>query len=293
MSTIIETFELDYTYLLGSKQEYKALKKINLALEQGEFLGIFGPNGSGKSTLSMHFNGLLSPTEGKITVCGIEKADKENWNKLWKKAGMVFQYPEKQIFEATVFDEVAYGPKNLRLGQQEIRDRVEAALMQVGLDPSKCGTMQPLSLSGGMRRRVAIASVLALRPQILILDEPMAGLDPVGRQYILDVIHTRKQNEEDTTVMISHCLKDILMLADKIAVLDEGELVFFGKVDELLTNKSLLERYHFELPEYLKVINMLRDRGVIINANVHSVEETSAVIAGLLLEVRNEEKPAG
>lgn len=293
MSTIIDAFEITYTYLLGSKQEHNALKDITLTLDSGEFLGIFGPNGSGKSTLSMHFNGLLSPTEGSVTVCGIGEADRENWDKLWEKAGMVFQYPERQIFEASVFDEIAYGLKNLGLNPAEIKSRVESSLRQVGLDPEEFYSLQPLSLSGGMRRRVAIASVLALRPQILILDEPMAGLDPIGRKYMLNIIRERKRHSNDTTVMISHCLKDILMLADKIAVLDEGKLIFFGSVDELLANHALLALYHFELPEYLKVVTMLREKGVAIKPDVRSIEEAGAEIVRVLQEVRNEEKPTG
>jgi len=293
MSNIIETFKLNFSYSRGSKREHKALDNVSLTLNQGEFLGIFGPNGSGKSTLALHLNGLLYPNCGKVLICGTETTDKEVRNKLWKKAGMVFQYPEQQIFEATVFDEVAYGPKNLGLEKTEIRLRVDSSLRQVGLNPEDVGSLSPLSLSGGMRRRVAIASILSLQPEILILDEPMAGLDPIGRKLILDIIDERKKSASDTTVMISHCLKDILALADKIAVLDKGSLVFFGKVEELITNRDILERYNLELPDYLQVVSLLKARGLKINTNIRNLEEAGLEINRLLQEMKNEKKSVG
>lgn len=288
MSTIIEINELNYTYLPGSKQEHLALKKINLTLDEGEFLGIFGPNGSGKSTLALHMNGLLCPTGGSIKICGLDTSDKEVRNILWKKAGMVFQYPEQQIFEATVFDEVAFGPKNMGLDQQDIKNRVDGALRKVGLNPEDTASLAPISLSGGLRRRVAIASILSLDPEILILDEPMAGLDPLGRRMILNVIADRKNTAHKTTVMISHCLKDIFDLADRIAILDEGSLVFYGDCLQLIADQVVLDRYNFELPDYLQVGYLFAAKGFTVNTQLKNLTEAGSEIIRLLQEVENE-----
>lgn len=288
MSKIIEIQDLNYTYLPGTKQEHKALKNISLSLNRGEFLGIFGPNGSGKSTLAQHFNGLLHPTSGKVMICGMDISEKEVSHRLWKKAGLVFQYPEQQIFEATVFDEVAYGPKNLGLGKEEIKDRVYSALRKVGLDPEITEHLAPISLSGGMRRRVAIAGILSLRSEILILDEPMAGLDSLGRKLILNIIKERQEDEKETTVMISHSLRDILALADKIAVLDKGSLVFYGDVKELVADRDMMTRYNFELPDYLQVVHLLAAEGLTVNTNIVDITEAGLEIARLLQEINHE-----
>lgn len=290
---MIEVQDLNYSYLPGSKQETKALKNISLSLKSGEFLGIFGPNGSGKSTLAQHFNGLLLPQSGNVRICGMDTSEKEVSHQLWKKSGMVFQYPEQQIFEATVFDEVAYGPKNLGLGKKEIKARVDSALRKVGLNPEETEHLAPMSLSGGMRRRVAIAGVLALRSEILILDEPMAGMDPVGRRFILEIIKERKEYEKATTVMISHSLKDILSLADKIAVLDKGTLVFLGNVKELMADRGIMARYNFELPDYLQAVYLLAAEGLTVKTKIENITETGLAITRLLKEINHEKKSIG
>lgn len=281
MSKIIEIKNLDFTYLPGSPYEHQALKNIDLSLEEGDFLGIFGPNGSGKSTLAQHFNGLLHPTAGKVTVCGMDTADKKLRRQLWKKASLVFQYPEQQIFQITVYDEVAYGPRNMGINETEVKERVYSSLLKVGLVPEDTGQLTPFTLSGGMRRRIAIAGMIALNPEILILDEPMAGLDPLGRKLIIDIIKTR-QDKNETTIMISHNLKEIMALADKIAILDQGTLVFTGEVNQLLENKELLARYHFEMPDYLQVIYALAARGFSVNTNISTMTEAGLEIAKLL-----------
>lgn len=287
MSKIIEVQDLNYTYLPGSKQEHKALKNISLSLNRGEFLGIFGPNGSGKSTLAQHFNGLLQPTSGKMWICGMDTSEKEVRHQLWKKAGLVFQYPEQQIFEATVFDEIAYGPKNLGLEKEDIKESVYESLQKVGFTPEKTEYLTPMSLSGGMRRRVAIAGVLSLRSEILILDEPMAGLDPIGRKLILNIIKERKEKQKATTVMISHSLKDILALADKIAVLDKGNLVFYGDVKDLLSNRDLMTHYNLELPDYLQAVYLLAAKGFKVNTNIENIREAGLEISRLLKEIQS------
>ncbi len=281
MPHIIQVKDLNYIYLPGSPYERHALKNINLSLEQGEFLGIFGPNGSGKSTLAQHFNGLLLPASGSVSVCGLDTADKKMRHELWKKVSLVFQYPEQQIFQVTVYDEVAYGPRNLGIGEAEVKDRVYGALDQVGLLSKDTVQLAPFSLSGGIKRRVAIASLLALEPEILVLDEPMAGLDLSGRRLIVDIIKKRQERRK-TAVMISHNLKDIIALADKIAVLDRGCLVFFGTVGKLLESKDILAHFRLELPEYLQVMHALADRGFQVCTDINSITEAGDEIVRLL-----------
>ncbi|HEY8910091.1 MAG TPA: energy-coupling factor transporter ATPase [Desulfosporosinus sp.] len=285
MSAIIDIKDLNFTYQPGSPYQRQALSNINFTLDPGEFLGIVGSNGSGKSTLVQHLNGLLSPTTGKVTVCGVDTTDKELRDQLWKQAGLVFQHPEQQLFEATIYEEVAYGPKNLRLSEAEVKSRVYDALEKVGLIPAETEQLAPITLSGGMRRRVAIAGILALQPRVLILDEPMAGLDSIGRNLMLDLIKNRQQKGNETTVMISHSLKDIWALADKIAVLDKGSLVFYGEVKELLGHTELLTRCHLELPDYLQVVCSLATRGLTVNTTIRSIKEAGLEITKLLQEV--------
>jgi len=284
MSPVIDIQNLNFTYQPGSPYQRHALININFTLDTGEFLGIVGSNGSGKSTLVQHLNGLLSPTTGKVIVCGMDTANKELKDQLWKQAGLVFQHPEQQIFEATIYEEVAYGPKNLGLSGIEIKNRVYDALEKVGFIPEETEHLAPITLSGGMRRRVAIAGILAIQPRVLILDEPMAGLDFVGRNLMLDLIRNRRQKGNETTIMISHSLKDIWALADKIAVLDKGSLVFYGKVEELLEKTELLTSCHLELPDYMQVVCSLLARGFKINTTIRSIEEAGLEITKLLQE---------
>ncbi|HCF50631.1 MAG TPA: ABC transporter [Syntrophomonas sp.] len=281
MLPIINVTGLHYTYLPGTPYEREALKDINFSLQRGELLGVFGPNGSGKSTLVQHLNGLLYPTRGSVTVCAADTSDRQQRRELWKKVSLVFQYPEQQIFGTTVWEEIAYGPKNLGLDDAEINDRVKKAMQQVGLLPEDSAGIPPYSLSGGMKRRVAIAGLLATDPEILILDEPMAGLDPAGRSLILDIIKHRHDNSQ-TTVMISHNLQDIMALADKVAILHQGSLVFFGAVSQLLKDKEILSRYHLELPDYLQVIYSLQQQGYMLNSAARSIAEAAKEMARLL-----------
>ncbi|NPV91346.1 MAG: energy-coupling factor transporter ATPase [Firmicutes bacterium] len=292
MSNIIEIQGLNYTYLPGSPYEHRALRDISLSLGRGEFLGVFGPNSSGKSTLAKHLNGLVYPTSGTVRVCGIDTSVKEQRTGLWKKVGLVFQYPEQQIFEASVYDEVSYGPRNLGLDESEIRDRVHDALEKVGLAPDPTSLLSPINLSGGIRRRVAIAGILALHPEIMVLDEPMAGLDPRGRRLVLDIINRRRENRNETTVMISHNLKEILALADKIAILDRGALVFFGGVGELQADSKLLARFRFELPDYLQVVQALADRGIKVDTGIKDMNEAGSELIRVLSERRQPQTPS-
>lgn len=280
MSGIIEIEHLSHTYAAGSPYEVEALKDITMSMDRGEFLGLFGPNGSGKSTLIQHLNGLIRPQQGSVSVCGIDASNPKLSRDLWKKAGLVFQYPEHQIFQISVYDEVAYGPRNLKLPEETVKEKVYEALQQVGLMQGNIAQLPPATLSGGMRRRVAIAGMLAIQPEILILDEPMAGLDSVGRKLILDIIKKRQEKHE-TTVIISHNLKEIMTITDKIAILNSGSLVFQGKVKDLLNKPEVLAQYHFELPEYLQVVYGLAAKGFDIKTNINSIREAGEEIAKL------------
>ncbi len=277
MAKIIEVSKLYFTYLPGTPYEKAALQNIDFSLDKGETLVILGPNGSGKSTLAQHFNGLLYPTSGTVTVCDMDTSSQKSRQRLWEKVSLVFQYPEQQIFQLTVHDEVAYGLRNLKISEAEVRPRVCSALEQVGLDPDDMLKLAPHSLSGGMRRRVAIASMLALDPEILVMDEPMAGLDPWGQKLIIDIVDRRKYRQE-TTVLISHNLKSIMALADKILILDQGQQVFFGGVEELMQDQSLLKHYHLQLPDYLEVVCALAERGFEVQPFISSIAEAGREI---------------
>lgn len=282
---VIDVKNLSYTYYPGTPYEKKALEKITLSVNQGEFLGIVGANGSGKSTLIQHFNGLLSPAEGTIHICGEEISTKHS-NGLWKKVGLVFQYPEQQLFEATVFDDVGYGPRNLGLNKQEVQDRTVQALKKVGLEPEAVAELPPSRLSGGLRRRVAIAGVLSIQPEILVLDEPTAGLDTLGRDTFLTLLKKLHQEDGITVVMVSHSIKEIISLADRIAVLEKGKLIAHGKPQEVLSQKTLQHIPSILLPDYLQLIHNLAERGKKVQTGISTLEEAAGEIAKLLEEKR-------
>lgn len=281
---IIDVKNLTHVYLPGAPYEKKALDDITLSVDQGEFLGIVGANGSGKSTLIQHFNGLLSPTGGKVTICGQDTSVKKHRNELWKRVGLVFQYPEQQLFEATVFDDVSYGPRNLGLHPEEIKNRVGDALEKVGLEPGTVAELPPICLSGGLRRRVAIAGVLAMRPEILVLDEPAAGLDPLGREMILKLIKKLQQEDHITVVMVSHSIREIISLAGRIAILEKGRLIAYGNTREVFSQKEFPDLPGIMLPDYLQLIYTLAGRGKNVNTGIITLAEAELEIAKLLEE---------
>lgn len=278
---VIDIKNLTYFYCPGTPYEKKALDNINLSVNRGEFIGIIGVNGSGKTTLVQHLNGLLSAASGQVIICGRDASIKQNRQELWRKVGLVFQYPEQQLFADTVFDDVAYGPKNLGLDQAEIKQRTEQALARVDLDPA-IAKVPIVCLSGGLRRRVAIAGVLAMRPEILILDEPTAGLDPAGRKVILQLIKNLQQKDHTTVVMISHNLSDVMALADQIAVLEKGRLVTCGQAREVLQQKEFRALPGIILPEFLQVIFALAERGKKVNTGITTVGEAELELQRLL-----------
>ncbi len=278
---VIEINNLSYVYNSGTSNEKKALDNITLSVEKGEFLGIVGANGSGKSTLIQHFNGLLSPQSGSISVLGSDLRDKRNGMQLWRSVGLVFQFPEQQIFEATVFEELAYGLNNIKLDKAEIAVRVDEALASVGLAPEEVRDLPPLCLSGGMRRRVAVASILAMKPDILILDEPTAGLDPEGCAHILATVKRYQREQKVTVIMVSHYINELIILADRVALLDQGRLKAWGPTRKVLERDDL-PYGDLLLPDYMKLLHNLKMRGLPINTGVLTVDEAAVEIDRLL-----------
>jgi energy-coupling factor transport system ATP-binding protein len=278
---VIEINNLSYVYNSGTSNGKKALDNITLSVEKGEFLGIVGGNGSGKSTLIQHFNGLLYPQSGSISVLGIDPRDRQKGKELWRSVGLVFQFPEQQIFEATVFEEEAYGLNNMELDRAEIAVRVDEALTSVGLIPEQVRDLSPLCLSGGMRRRIAVASILAMKPEILILDEPTAGLDPEGCAHILTTVKRYQQEQKVTVIMVSHCINELIILADRLTLLDQGRLKAWGPTREVLERDDL-PYGDLLLPDYMKLLRNLKIRGLQVNTGLLTVEEAACEIERLL-----------
>lgn len=266
MSIVIEN--LSYVYSPKTPFEHKALDNISLTVEDGDFLGIIGATGSGKSTFIQHLNGIIKLTSGKITVDGIELHNKPDLKKLRAEVGMVFQYPEYQLFDETVEKDVSFGPKNLGLKKDEIAERVKEAVETVGLDYEQFKERSPFELSGGQKRRVAIAGVIAMRPQILVLDEPTAGLDPVGRIEMFDLIAKLKETTVKTIIMVSHNMDEISEVANKIAVLEHGKLRFHGTSKELFKHAEELEEIGLDIPTAIKLKNELKARGVELSDDI-------------------------
>ena len=266
----------------GTPFEKKALDSVSFTINDGEFVGLIGHTGSGKSTLIMHLNGLLKPTSGAILVDGLNLADKNvNLREVRKRVGLVFQYPEYQLFEETVAKDVAFGPNNLGLDAAEIERRVETALKQVGLNPAEVSEKSPFELSGGQKRRVAIAGVLAMQPSTLILDEPAAGLDPAGRREMFDLIRGIHDSGV-TVVMVSHSMDDVGRLCDRLFVLNKGEIAYSGTPAEVFLHESKLHAIGLDVPEGAKLARRLRDAGFDMPQDIYRTEDVcAAIIANL------------
>ncbi len=275
MSIIING--VSFTYMKKTPYEKKALDNISLEIKDGEIQGIIGHTGSGKSTLIQHINGLIKLQEGTITVGDItltnKKRPKPKYSVLRSEVGMVFQYPEYQLFEETVEKDVAFGPKNLKIPKEEIAERVKEAIEVVGLDYESVKNRSPFELSGGQKRRVAIAGVLAMKPKILILDEPTAGLDPSGRKEMYELIRRVKETCTPTIVIISHNMDEIADFADRIAVLDKGKLAYNLPPKELFTHKEELYKMGLELPLVVRLENYLKEKNIDLGVNAISQDE--------------------
>lgn len=276
----IQIQQLSHTYLPGSQLAYPALSDISLTIEDGEFLGIIGHTGSGKSTLIQHLNGLLLPTEGNVLVDGLDTREKKLRKQIRSLVGMVFQYPEYQLFEETVERDVAFGPKNIGLPEAEIATRVDDALRLVGLNPSEFAELSPFELSGGEKRRAALAGILAMRPKFLVLDEPMAGLDPRGRREILTLIESLRSDFHTGIVMVSHSMDDVAMYADRIAVLDQGKLSMLGTPEEVFRRGEELLKMGLNLPQATQLVRALRARGVALKHDYFRMDELAQDLIG-------------
>lgn len=262
-----------YTYNPGTAYETHALKDVSLEIPQGQFVGVIGHTGSGKSTLIQHFNGLMRPTSGTVFY-NEEDIWQEGYSlrRLRSHVGLVFQYPEHQLFEADVLSDVCFGPKNQGLSQEEALERARTALMQVGLKEKYYGS-SPFELSGGQKRRVAIAGVLAMEPDVLILDEPTAGLDPKGRDEILDQIAYLHQERKISVVLVSHSMEDIARYVERIIVMNQGEKLFDGVPKEVFSHYKELEAIGLAAPQITYIMHALKEKGLEADTSAITVEE--------------------
>ncbi|MDD3251177.1 MAG: energy-coupling factor transporter ATPase [Lachnospiraceae bacterium] len=278
----IKAEHVNYIYGEGTAFEQYALRDVNFEIEDGQFIGLIGHTGSGKSTLIQHLNGLLRATSGTIYYNGenIYQAGYD-MKALRSKVGLVFQYPEHQLFEVDVFSDVCFGPKNQGLPKEEIEARAREALRQVGLE-EKLWEQSPFELSGGQKRRVAIAGVLAMQPDVLILDEPTAGLDPKGRDEILDEISALHKEKNMTIILVSHSMEDIAQYADRIMVMNQGEKLFDAPPKEVFRHYKELERIGLAAPQITYIVHHLKEHGVPIDDEITTVEEAKTAILALL-----------
>lgn len=277
---------LKHLYSVGTPFETSAIDDVNLSIEEGELLGIIGHTGSGKSTLIQHFNGLLKPHSGKVFV-----DDKDIWSKENKKnirsvrfaVGLCFQYPEYQIFEETVYKEIAFGPKQMGLDKIEIDKRVRESIYYVGLTEDILDK-SPFDLSGGQKRRVAIASIIAMEPKVLILDEPCAGLDPKGRETILTLIKDYQRRIGNTVILVSHSMEDVAKLCSKVLVMNNGRVAMMGSVDAVYSRADELKQMGLNIPEITEIFLKLKAQGVDCKTNIYTVaqgvEEYNRLIRG-------------
>lgn len=278
----IKAEHINYVYGKGTAFEQHALKDVNLEIEAGEFVGLIGHTGSGKSTLIQHLNGLLRATDGKLYYNGRNIYEEGyDMRALRSHVGLVFQYPEHQLFEIDVFTDVCFGPKNQGLNKEEAAKRAKEALTMVGLDESYY-KRSPFELSGGQKRRVAIAGVLAMNPDVLILDEPTAGLDPKGRDEILDQIKRLHEERNMTIILVSHSMEDVARYVDRILVMNHGEKVFDDTPKEVFQHYKELEAMGLAAPEITYVVQTLKSHGVPIDTSITTIEEARDEIIRLL-----------
>lgn len=273
MAATIEVRDLCHTYSVGTPFEHDAIKHMNFTVEKGEFLGVIGHTGSGKSTLIQHLNGLLKPTGGDVLLDGesIWK-DKQTTRQAHFRVGLVFQYPEYQLFEDTVFQDIAFGPKNMGLNEDEIRQRVLRAAGFAGVDPAVL-EKSPFDLSGGQKRRVAIAGVIAMEPEIVIFDEPTAGLDPAARASLLDNIRSYQKASGATVLMVSHSMDDVAVMADRLLVLNEGQIEMLGTPAEVFANAARLQQIGLTVPQVTSLFLRLRELGLPVDSATYTVED--------------------
>lgn len=285
----IDIKNLTHIYNEGTPFESIALNDIFLNIKDKEFIGLIGHTGSGKSTLIQHLNALLKPSKGTIIINGLEINNKNtSLVDVRKKVGLVFQYPEYQLFEETVFKDVAFGPQKLGLDEEEVKKRVFESLLSVGINPEETCDLSPFDMSGGQRRRIAIAGVIAMRPDILILDEPTAGLDPYGRDEILTQIKKIHQSTGTTIILVSHSMEDIAYLADTLVVMNEGKIDLIGTPKEVFRNEKRLLEIGLGVPKVVTLLNKLREKGYSISEDIITMESAIEEILRLIKRGTND-----
>lgn len=272
--SLIEIKNLTHIYSEGLPFEKRAIDDINLKIEENEFIGLIGHTGSGKSTFIQHLNGLLKPSSGEIILDGMKVSkSSSNLTELRKKIGLVFQYPEYQLFEETIERDIAFGPGNLDLSEEEVLNRVKSSMDSVGLDYETYKDKSPFELSGGLKRRVAIAGVLAMEPKVLILDEPTAGLDPRGRDEILSEIKNIHEKRKITVILVSHSMEDVARIAERIIVMDKGKVFLDSNPREIFRNEDKLLSVGLGIPQITSLMRALKKKGLDINEDSITVEE--------------------
>ena len=282
MSYAIETVGLTHYYSKGTVSQVAAINNVNIQISKGELVGIIGHTGSGKSTLISHFNGLLKPDSGKVLVDGVDIwKDKETLRKSRFKVGLCFQYPEYQLFEETVYKDIAFGPKNMKLSEAEIKERVLRAAAFTGVKPEHM-EKSPFDLSGGEKRRVAIAGVMSMEPEVLIFDEPAAGLDPRGRNDLINLIKNYRKQTGSTVIIVSHSMEDIAEIADRVIVMNNSSVAMNGTVDEVYSRGDELREMGLNVPEITEIFAKLRLKGIDVPANVYTVEQGAAILRKLM-----------
>ena len=279
----LEVRDLGYIYSEGMPFATTALEHVDFAVESGEFVSVIGHTGSGKSTLLMHLNGLMKPTSGQVLADGVDiNAKSKEAREARRKIGLVFQYPEYQLFEETVLKDVCFAPKNYGFTPEECEEKAVAALKLVGIDPDEKGGVSPFELSGGEKRRVAIAGVLAMDPQVLILDEPTAGLDPTGHRDILRMVETVRKERGLTIFLVSHNMDDAARMADRVLVLDQGHLAMNGTPQEVFSHRSELHAIGLGVPSSSELLHLLKERGMNVRTDIFNEDEAAEEIAKAL-----------
>jgi len=284
---LITVENVSFSYLPGTPFEVQALRDISLVIGRGESIGIVGRTGCGKSTLVQHFNGLLLPEKGRVLVSGVDTRVKGiALQEIRRKVGLVFQYPEDQFFEERVFDEIAFAPRNMGVGGNELVKRVQRAMEMVGLSYEDLKDKSPFELSGGQMRRVAIASILSMSPEVLVLDEPTAGLDPQGKRLILEKLNELRMQHAVTLIIVSHSMEDLAKVAERIIIMDQGRIAFDGPIRKAFSQGEFIKQFGILPPAVSQVASLLRERGFAVSTEVLTPWELAEEIRRKVLEKR-------
>ncbi|MGV8119275.1 MAG: energy-coupling factor transporter ATPase [Candidatus Xenobiia bacterium LiM19] len=280
---VIETDDISHVYMRDTPFETKAIKGVSLRIRNNEILSIVGPTGCGKSTLIQHLNGILRPSSGKVSVDGQDIWERNvDLKKIRQKVGLVFQYPEHQLFEETVFDDVAFGPRNLGISEEEVYQSVKAALLFLDLPFERIKERSPFSLSGGEMRRVALAGVLAMKPKVLVMDEPTAGLDPLGKKKLQNKIIELQREQGTTIVLVSHAVDEIAELSHRIVVMKEGEILMEGTPGEVFSRHEELKSSHLLLPQYAQLMKLMNEKGIKVREDIYTLKDAHDEIVATL-----------